>query len=235
MSEFPHVAFSAHPSSIFIQYFRYEKGMDAMLYYTGLFLLIIAVSLDGLGVGISYGIQKTRVPMFAITIIMLCSGVTVFAAMSIGEGLKVIIPPTVSENIGALILISLGIFTLYNIIRKNKTKQEETQNNSMLTNVKKVFRSPKQADLDRSGTISKPEAILLGMALSLDAFGAGFAASLLHYSAFLTAGLVAMMSGIFLIVGLKIGLLLSKYEDIQFFTLLPSLLLIGIGLFNLIT
>ncbi|MCG5102103.1 sporulation membrane protein YtaF [Oceanobacillus alkalisoli] len=206
-----------------------------MLYYTGLFLLIIAVSLDGLGVGISYGIQKTRVPILAISIIMLCSGVTVFAAMSIGEGLKFIIPSTISENAGAMILISLGIFTLYNIIRKNKVKQDEIQNNSMLTNVKKVFRSPKHADLDRSGTISKPEAILLGMALSLDAFGAGFAASLMHYSAFLTAGLIAVMSGIFLIVGLKIGMLLSKYEDIQFFTLLPSLLLIGIGLFNLLT
>ena len=206
-----------------------------MLYYTGLFLLIIAVSLDGFGVGISYGIQKTRVPLLAISIIMLCSGVTVFAAMSIGDVLKYIISPTVSENLGAFILISIGLFTLTNVIRANKTKSEDKKNNTVLTDVKKVFRSPNEADLDRSGTISKPEAILLGMALALDAFGAGIAASLLHYSAFLTAGLVALMSGIFLIGGLKIGLLLSKYEDIRFFTFLPSILLIVIGLFNLLT
>src|SRR5690606_4145508 len=106
---------------------------------------------------------------------------------------------------------------------------------TVFKDVKKVLRSPHEADLDQSGTISKHEAILLGMALALDAFGAGIAASLLDYSAFITALFVAMMSGIFLMIGLKLGLLLSKYEDILFFSYLPSLLLISIGFFNLVS
>lgn len=206
-----------------------------MLFYTGLFLLVIAVSLDGLGVGISYGIQKTRVPLLAILIIMLWSGFTVFLAMSIGDGLQHILSPAISKNLGAIILISLGLFTLINLIRTKKAETENRENPTMLNDVKKVLLSPQQADLDQSGTISKQEAILLGMALALDAFGAGIAASLLHYSAVLTPVLVALMSGMFLFAGLKLGLFLSKYEDIQFFSFIPSLLLIGIGLFNVIS
>jgi len=208
--------------------------MDAMLFYTGLFLLVIAVSLDGLGVGISYGIQKTRVPLFPIMIIMLCSGITVFIAMTIGDVLKRLITPTFSENLGAIILILLGLFTLTKMIRNKKSQVNHTETSTVFTDMKKVLSSPQQADLDQSGTISKQEAVLLGMALALDAFGAGIAASLLYYSPFLTAALVSLMSGLFLKIGLKVGLFLARYEEIQFFSYLPSLLLISIGLFNLI-
>lgn len=208
-----------------------------VLYYAGLLLLVVAVSLDGLGVGISYGIQKIRVPLLALMIIMLCSGITVFIAMTIGSGLKHFISPDTSGKLGALILIFLGCFTLYNLFRAKRKNLQNSKNPSstVIDDMKMVFRSPQEADLDRSGTISKHEAILLGMALALDAFGAGFAASLLHYSAFVTASLISLMSGMFLLAGLKIGLILAKNENHQFFSYFPSLLLIGIGLFNFIS
>ena len=206
-----------------------------MLYYTGLFLLVIAVSLDGLGVGISYGIQKTRIPLFPIAIIMCCSGFMVFISMTIGDALKRFINPGLSENLGALILIGIGCFTLAKLVQANNDQSTEPETSTVITDVKKVFRSPQKADLDHSGTISKQEAILLGMALALDAFGAGFAASLLHYSVMLTAVLVATMSGMFLFIGLKLGYFLSKKGEKKFLSFFPSLLLIGIGFFNLIS
>ena len=209
--------------------------MVAMLYYTGLFLLVIAVSLDGLGVGISYGIQKTRIPLLPIAIIMCCSGFMVFISMTIGDALKRFINPGLSENLGALILIGIGCFTLAKLVQANNDQSTEPETSTVITEVKKVFRSPQKADLDHSGTISKQEAILLGMALALDAFGAGFAASLLHYSVMLTAVLVATMSGMFLFIGLKLGYFLSKKGEKKFLSFFPSLLLIGIGFFNLIS
>lgn len=209
--------------------------MVAMLYYTGLFLLVIAVSLDGLGVGISYGIQKTRIPLLPIAIIMCCSGFMVFISMTIGDALKRFINPGLSENLGALILIGIGCFTLAKLVQANNDQSTEPETSTVITDVKKVFRSPQKADLDHSGTISKQEAILLGMALALDAFGAGFAASLLHYSVMLTAVLVATMSGMFLFIGLKLGYFLSKKGEKKFLSFFPSLLLIGIGFFNLIS
>jgi len=208
--------------------------MVAMLFYTGIFLLVIAVSIDGLGVVVSYGIQKTRVPLPAIFIIMLCSGFTVLLAMTLGDAIKTFLSPIVSEKIGGVILILLGLFTLINLIRAKNNKPLEQENTTVLTDMKTVLSSPIQADLDKSGIISASEAALLGIALALDAFGAGIAASFLHYSAIVTAVLIALMSGAFLFIGLKLGLVLSNYKKMQHVSFLPSFLLISIGILNLI-
>ena len=44
-----------------------------------------------------------------------------------------------------------------------------------------ILRSPSKADMDNSGSISTQEAMWLGIALSLDAFGAGLGAALLGF------------------------------------------------------
>ena len=51
-----------------------------MLYFTGLILLAIGVSLDSFGVGVAYGVNKIRVPRLSLLIIMLCSGLVVLAS-----------------------------------------------------------------------------------------------------------------------------------------------------------
>ncbi|MHA6251551.1 sporulation membrane protein YtaF [Oceanobacillus sp. CAU 1775] len=205
-----------------------------MTSYTGLLLLGIAVSLDGLGVGVSYGIKKTRVPIIAIIIIMLCSGFTVLITMVMGDYLKLLIPASLTEMIGGLILIFLGILTFINITRAKTNKPLVIKEKTILGDMKTVLRSPTHADLDQSGIISKHEAALLGIALALDAFGAGIAASFLHYSAILTAVTVAIMSGAFLFIGLRLGLYLSQNKAITFFTYLPPLILITIGLLSIL-
>lgn len=207
-----------------------------LLFYMGLFFLVIAVSLDGFGVGITYGMRKVLVPIHALCIIMLCSGVIVLASMTLGTALLSFISPGIAKIIGGVILIFIGCFSLFNTI-KPKLKflhTEEKEMENRLHHFKKVLLTPDSADLDSSGTISSGEALLLGIALALDAFGAGLGASMLGYSAILTAVLVACMSGMFLFCGIKIGMLLSKNKQLQRLTLLPPFLLIGLGIFNLI-
>lgn len=202
--------------------------------YTGLLLLGIAVSLDGLGVGVSYGIRSTRVPFVAICIIMLCSGCTVLLTMIMGDYVKLLVPTALSEIIGGLILILLGIFSFINIYFSKPKESHVTKEATIFSDIKVVLRSPTQADLDQSGIISKHEAALLGVALALDAFGAGIAASFLNYSAILTALTVALMSGAFLYTGLKLGLYLSEKYIGKGFTYLPPFLLVVIGLLTII-
>ena len=93
--------------------------------------------------------------------------------------------------------------------------------------------TPDKADLDQSGSISAGEAFLLGLALALDAFGAGIGASMLGYSPALTAVLTACMSGFFLFFGMKLGIFLSQQEKLQRLTFLPPVILIAIGIFNI--
>ncbi|WP_156292106.1 sporulation membrane protein YtaF [Oceanobacillus salinisoli] len=209
-----------------------------MLYYTGLLLLVIAVSIDGFGVGITYGMQKIKVPLRALLIIMLCSGIVLLISMTIGDLLQSFITPDIAQHIGGVILISLGLFSLFNTIRSNLSNKEKEEkvhtSNSKLSEIKTVLATPDKADLDKSGNISIGEALLLGFALALDAFGAGIGASLLGYTPLLTAILIATMSGIFLYSGMKLGILLSKHEKLKKLSFLPPTLLIGLGVLNLI-
>lgn len=208
-----------------------------MLYYTGLLLLVIAVSMDGLGVGITYGMQKVRVPFAALSIIMICSGMVILLSMTIGTVLEQFLSAAIAKMIGGVILIGIGLFSLVNVIRsqrKSRQEHEPEKPEGTLHDIKTVILTPDRADLDRSGTISIGEAVLLGFALALDAFGAGVGASLLGYSPFVTAIFIATMSGLFLTCGMKIGMLLSKSEKLRRLSFLPPTLLIGLGIINLL-
>lgn len=205
-----------------------------MLYYTGLAFLVIAVSIDGLGVGITYGMQKIKVPIRAILIIMLCSGMVLLTSMTIGDLLQTFISVDMAQRIGGVILILIGLFSFINMILSKKSKRKEDKSSSKLDDIKTVLTTPDQADLDESGNISIGEALLLGFALALDAFGAGIGASLLGYTPWITAVLIATMSGIFLYSGMKLGLFLSRNEKMKKLSFLAPTILIGLGIMNLI-
>ncbi|ARO60791.1 Uncharacterized protein B5E38_3298 [Bacillus cereus] len=96
-----------------------------------------------------------------------------------------------------------------------------------------ILRKPTVADFDKSGTISAGEALLLGIALSVDSFGAGIGASLLGYAPAMMAILVAVMSSLFLFIGMKLGTVLSNMKWLQKFTFLPGVLLIIIGIWKM--
>ncbi|HLS34808.1 MAG TPA: sporulation membrane protein YtaF [Bacillota bacterium] len=206
-----------------------------MLFYMGLLFLVIAVSLDGFGVGISYGMRNIHVPFIGISIITLCSGIVVFLSMTLGNYVINFIPSYYTSFFGGIILILIGLFVLLNtIIQKAKTNKKLNHRLKSFQSLKTVIQTPEKADLDKSGVISIHEALLLGIALALDAFGAGIGAAFIGYSPLLTTLLIACMSGAFLFTGLQIGLLLSKNEYIQKLTFVPPLLLISLGLINIL-
>lgn len=206
-----------------------------MIFYTGLFFLVIAVSLDGFGVGITYGMRNIRVPFHALFIIMLCSGLIVWLSMTIGSIMMTFISPYPAKVFGACILISLGIFSLYNIVRSKKDHSTAHQKTTEKKHhLKIVLTNPDQADLDASGVISMSEALLLGIALALDAFGAGLGAAIIGYSPLLTTILISCMSGLFVFSGVKIGLILSKSKLFKHISFIPPFLLIGLGIYNLL-
>ncbi|MFB4167717.1 sporulation membrane protein YtaF [Virgibacillus sp. JSM 102003] len=206
-----------------------------MLFHAGLILLIIGVSIDGFGVGITYGMRQIRVPFLALSIIMLCSGLIVFISMTIGNMLRSFITPDIAEIIGGVILLLIGLFCLYNVTRsKSEAASEMDLNDEAWDNFKTVMKQPVQADLDQSGSISANEALLLGFALAIDAFGAGLGAAMLGYSPVITAVSIAFMSGVFVLCGLHLGIFLATKKWMQRCALLPPFLLIMLGISNLI-
>lgn len=211
-----------------------------MFFYMGLFLLVIAVSMDGFGVGITYGMRKIRVPFFALTIIMFCSGIIVLISMTIGMYLSTFISPVIAKELGGTILIAIGLYCLVNVARTKISEQTYMKDHQKIieaNRIKKygsVLTKPQHADLDQSGSISTSEALLLGSALAVDAFGAGLGAAMLGYAPLLTSGLIAFMSGLFVYSGLLAGELLSQNKSMYQVTLLSPFFLIVLGVINLL-
>ncbi|WP_413379156.1 sporulation membrane protein YtaF [Alkalihalobacillus sp. 1P02AB] len=200
-----------------------------------LLALALAVSLDSFGVGLTYGLRKMKLPIKSLLFIASCSAVVIFISMGLGNVIQQWVSPEVAGSIGGVILIFIGLYALYQVFRKEKevpTRQEPVIWNfeiKILGVVIRILRHPMSADLDDSGTISGREAFLLGMALSLDAFGAGLGAALLGVSPFLLAVSVAFMSAFFLTIGMRLGRRFSASGLMQRFSFIPGLLLIILG------
>ncbi|WP_256760327.1 sporulation membrane protein YtaF [Cohnella sp. WQ 127256] len=224
-----------------------------------LLLLSFAVSLDGFGVGITYGVRKIKIPVSSIFIISLCSGLIILLSMMVGVALSGWIPPQGASAVGSIILIGIGTVALIQFMRSGEQEgrdrlspdgesgtiqtMEEEESHSAVPVVKmelKVFgfiiqilRTPSAADRDRSGTISAGEAFFLGAALSLDAFGAGIGAALVGFPPLLTALLIAASSGLFLWSGTRVGFLASGWRWVRQLSMLPGIILIAMGIFKL--
>ena len=212
-----------------------------MVQYISLLLLAFAVSLDSFSVGLTYGLRKMRMPIKSLAIIATCSALALLLAMFVGTVITNFLSPKVAETIGGSILVLLGMWVLYQFFRSGHQKDEACVGEKMILNLEikslgvviNILRKPTEADFDKSGSITGLEAFFLGVALSLDAFGAGIGAALLGYSPLIMAFSVAVMSSLFVISGIRIGQLFSNISWVQKFAFLPGVLLIVIGVIKL--
>ncbi|MCL5289458.1 MAG: sporulation membrane protein YtaF [Bacillota bacterium] len=203
----------------------------------------LALNMDALGTGVAYGIRNIRIPFLSLLIISGMSVLTVVFSMTAGSMVAQLISPAFAHRLGGFLLLLVGIWILVQSIRD--TRQEESGDGSaaertvMQIRIKslgvviQVLREPSIADLDRSGVISAREALLLGAALAMDAFGAGFAVSMFGFSVTLTAAVV----GIGHILLTYAGLLLGKYAACSSIgrqlAMVPGCILIAMGIFKI--
>lgn len=230
-----------------------------MLPFLPLIVLALAVSLDGFGAGASYGLRKIKIPLLSVAIIALMSGVVMYVSMHAGVWLAAFFSPNLAKMMGAIILIGIGLWAVRQMLRQNGGEEaaplscEEreppdgagTANaasiKSMLLSIEvkrlglviQILRTPSVADVDRSGAISPSEAALLGLALSLDAFGAGIGAAFIGFSPLLTAAVVSAASGSFIYAGLRMGFKAAHLPWIRRLSIVPGCMLILIGLLKL--
>ncbi|MDR7077830.1 putative sporulation protein YtaF [Neobacillus niacini] len=207
-----------------------------------LLLLAFALSLDSFSVGFTYGLRKMELPLKSVLIIATCSAISLMIAMSIGHGLEKILSPGITASLGGFILIALGAWVLYQFFRPEKEKDSDLlEHEKLIVNFEirslgiaiNILKKPMSADFDRSGTITGIEAFMLGFALSIDAFAAGIGAVMLGFSPIYLAVSVAIMSSLFVLLGIKSGAFFHRFNWIQKFTFLPGILLIIIGIWKL--
>ncbi|GIP38221.1 sporulation membrane protein YtaF [Paenibacillus sp. J31TS4] len=233
------------------------------MHLVSLVLLAFAVSLDGFGVGVMYGLRKIRIPLVSLLIIALLSGTVILLAMQIGTWLSGYVSAETARRIGASLLMAIGLWTVYQTLtqREDVEAAEEDRASVAATGsglsaaplaspvqglaedrsilrveikrlglVVQILLTPSAADADRSGNISASEAGFLGLALSLDAFGAGLGAALLGFAPLLTSAVITTFAALFLASGLQIGLRFADVRWMKRLSLLPGCVLIVMGL-----
>lgn len=229
-----------------------------------LLVLAFAVSLDGFGVGVTYGLRRIRIPFLSVFIIACCSGFIIWLSMQLGDWLTGFLSEFAARLIGACVLIVIGGWAIYQL-KRGKTNDEtnadaarderadestsevkphigELSSTALIVMVElkrlglviQILRTPQAADVDKSGTISASEAVMLGVALSLDAFGAGLGAAMIGLPALMTSLTIAAASALFLMGGIHFGFRFSDWKGMQTLSLLPGILLIMMGIMKLL-
>jgi putative sporulation protein YtaF len=201
-----------------------------MMSWLTVLALALSSSIDNFGVGISYGIRGIRIGFVSNVIISVIAFAFSEAGIYGGDYLAKVLPGTMSSIIGALFLFIVGLRIILLTLPRNRTKPRTPANG-----ITGILSEPEKADFDRSGHIGYLEAVVLGMAVSLNALTNGLGAGLMKISPTAISMSAAVFSFIAIWGGSAIG---RKAADVkigawslgQFSTVISGLILLVIAL-----
>lgn len=214
-------------------------------------LMAVALSLDGFGVGLAYGLRRIRIPMSSLIAIAMCTFFAMGISMLFGRWVALWLEFIPARLLGATILLTLGFFQLARAIWNRKKEIFPQAVPVMAVVVQKpvlepvfrfqlsffglviqVLKTPDIADVDGSGGISLGESLLLGSALAVDAFASGIGAAMAGMT-FLVIGVVALTQIMMLRLGQQMAGKIPENWTAKA-EYLPGAVLILIGLGKLI-
>lgn len=204
-------------------------------------ILALSVSIDSLGIGITYGLKNTTIPSISKIILFIMSVIITTISIYLGNFLNNILPSYFTNFIGSILLLLMGLWVIYQALSKNKS------NNSNVKNFKttsyqfiikplgitiQILRNPISSDLDNSKKIDKKEAFYLGIALSIDSICVGICSSVIGFSSIIFPFLVAIFQLCFLSAGSFLGKKITSISNIpeNIWNVLSGILLICIGI-----
>ena len=216
------------------------------------FVLALSASIDSLGVGITYGLKKTKINVSAFLVLFILSITFTSVSILLGHLITSLISNFFVSLLGALILFFIGVFIILGAtINNKKTSEAENNYNENDINISKeynffikclgitinIIKDPVNSDIDRSNKIDIKEAIFLGVTLSLDSIGIGFGGSTIGVNSFIFPLLISIFQIIFLSFGSLIGKKISNASKIpsKMWNIISGVLLICIGIIKIIS
>ena len=206
--------------------------------------LALSASIDSLGVGITYGLKKTKIRFPAFCALFLLSITITSISISIGNVITSFISPSVTSIIGSIILLGIGVFIIYQAtIKKEKTKKDKlTKPREYNIFIKflgitiNIIKDPISSDIDSSNEIDFKEAIFLGIALSLDSISIGFGASSIGIGGFIFPLLISIFQIMFLSIGRILGSKINNVSNLpnNIWNIISGILLISIGIIKIV-
>jgi len=190
------------------------------LEYLAVLLFALAVSADGFLVGVAYGFKRIRLPVLSLLVIAGSSALAVCVSMLLGRGLAAMMNPRLAAYIGAGMLIFMGMAFVFQAYWQHLFNSKDNLDEPLFSFYVKplgimvqILARPESADRDESGEISIQEAFMLGLALAMDALGAGIGMALAGFNILTTALGVGMVKFILVNLGTAIGRMFQGEEE----------------------
>ena len=169
-------------------------------------LLIIVLSLDAFTAGLSYGVEKVRVPVASSLIIAALSGCMLTFSMTAGAVLLTIIPLKYTKVLSFSILFLLSLYKFYDTLPRLRHSDSSLTTNNIS---QKINTSDK-------AVLSGKEALFLGLALSVDNISAGLCTGSASLSPILLLFLTTIVHLLAIRSGLSAGRLLAQKTSHHF-------------------
>ena len=199
----------------------------------------LAANLDNLGVGISYGVQKIRVPFISNFSIAFLSGIITIISVLTGHLLSHYI--AVAGELGASMIVIIGIWVM---VHKTSTSNSLPVAIPVMKTysvpikafscVVQITKEPSVADFDANGIISTKEAMVLGLTLSFNCIATGVGAGLTGMDPLSSSISVFIFSMVSISVGYLIGWKTASDRFEHLSQVISGAVLILIGIYELL-
>ncbi|MDO5388301.1 MAG: manganese efflux pump [Clostridia bacterium] len=176
--------------------------------------LSFILSIDALFFGFSFGLNQIKLPLKSAAAMTLTGLIVILGAAKLGDIMYTLLPH--AKLIGGLILIGMGIYLAADC--KNKG------------GVKSMLSKPETTDINHSSIIETPEAMAIGIALSIDS------SAVVIGSAYLGAMLplfIMLMQLILMTLGIYLGKKIKPDINSKFISVISGLIIIILGFLQL--
>lgn len=203
--------------------------------------LVVALSVDSLGVGAAYGLRGIRLPWTFYAVAALCTGALMGLSVGVGSHLAGCLAPVLARRVGGVVLVGVGLWQLYQgwcSYRRGLARPGQSSAGPRpvlrlgirsLGLVVQILVEPVAADVDRSGAIEPAESLAVGAALGLDSLGAGLGAAMAGFP-LAVVPFVAASCAAFAWLGVAVGRRAVLAGLVQRGFAVPGALLVILGL-----
>ncbi|MDU1006698.1 MAG: sporulation membrane protein YtaF [Clostridium butyricum] len=195
-------------------------------------LYSLSSNLDNLVIGIAYGVKKIKIGLISNLIIATVTSIGTLISMSVGKFISGFLPTSLTNMLGAVIIMLLGLYFLIQSILKLIPKSYS--NSLALKNVDEIMDYAEKSDSDNSGTLNIKEAFVVSLGLMLNNLGTGLAASITGVNVSITVICTFILSIALLMLGKSIGHNILGSICGKYAPLISGVLLIILGIFELI-
>ncbi|MBB6670427.1 manganese efflux pump [Cohnella nanjingensis] len=201
------------------------------MHWLSIVLIGVAANIDNLGIGVTFGARKTRVPLLSNLLIAFLSMAATYVAMTAGMYFSELFPLYWGNLIGGGVLVLLGVWGIRKVVRE---RRKAAASGEGAGSAQASERIADRTDKDGDHVISWVESISLGFALSVNCIGSSFGAGASGVSPWITALSVGVFSFASVDIGVRLGSKIAKSWLGRYSELLGCILLMAIGCYEMI-